>query len=500
MKKICLLLLGMIPATDDLVAQGASPTRTVTAYTLIDDEYYNGWEFDEDLQSLTTVEYEIWDEAVSAESSAGGSVTYADAGQWSWVDGDGEDFEAEGFAAGGLYNQLNGEMRAESLFRLDFAVPTTGAIDFAYDFWFGTSFGGLSGQDRTGQSLAEVVLVDSTGAELWSDYSTFENGGASDSDVVSLSAGVYSLLVRAEIRDETFFETVYGSMTVANFYIEGTIIGGVPLDPPADSTPPGAPTGLGALASDGSVALDWADNGEGDLAGYNVHRAITSGGPYTQLNAALLTESAFTDANASNGTTWFYVVTAVDTSANESANSGEVSATPTAPVTPTVLAYDDFETGFGNFTDGGRDCARYTGGTFAYEGNAAINIQDNSGVKSSFALTQGYDVDSAAYTEIEVDFHYVTNSMESGEDFWLQYFDGSSWHTVAAFVSGVDFANGQTRDATVVIAESNYTFPTNMKIRFMCDASNNGDDVYIDASTVTARWTTERDARAPRVP
>ncbi len=37
-----------------------------------------------------------------------------------------------------------------------------------------------------------------------------------------------------------------------------------------------------------------------------------------------------------------------------------------------------------------------------------------------------------------------------------------------------------------IFLESNFNFPTNMKIRFMCDASGNRDDVYIDDIKITA--------------
>nr|NQU92695.1 hypothetical protein [Bacteroidota bacterium] len=39
---------------------------------------------------------------------------------------------------------------------------------------------------------------------------------------------------------------------------------------------------------------------------------------------------------------------------------------------------------------------------------------------------------------------------------------------------------------TVTILEGEYTFPTDMKIRFMCDASANADDVYIDEIRILA--------------
>jgi len=47
----------------------------------------------------------------------------------------------------------------------------------------------------------------------------------------------------------------------------------------SDGTPPATPSGLTAAAGAGQVALDWADNAETDLAGYNVYRSTTSGGP-----------------------------------------------------------------------------------------------------------------------------------------------------------------------------------------------------------------------------
>jgi endonuclease I len=93
-------------------------------------------------------------------------------------------------------------------------------------------------------------------------------------------------------------------------------------------TPPAPPTGLVATGGDGVVNLNWADNVEPDLAGYNVFRSTVTGGPYAQLNAGLVAASAFSDATVTNGTTYFYVVTAENTIGSESANGNEASATP----------------------------------------------------------------------------------------------------------------------------------------------------------------------------
>jgi len=146
----------------------------------------------------------------------------------------------------------------------------------------------------------------------------------------------------------------------------------------------------------------------------------------------------------------------------------------------TVITYDDFEGGMGNYTDGGADMMLYTGGTYAWDGTNAADIQDNSGVSSSFYHTLGYDV--SGYTDLEVEFYFVAISMDNvREDFWVQYYDGSTWNTVAAFARSIDFDNGYFYNVIVSISNLDYNFPTNARLRFMCDASGNADDVYIDA-------------------
>jgi hypothetical protein len=96
--------------------------------------------------------------------------------------------------------------------------------------------------------------------------------------------------------------------------------------------PPAAPTGLSATAGVGKVTLDWADNAEpeGDLQGYNVYCSTAHGGAYTKINGALLPSSSYVDSAVLNGTTYYYVVTAVDTSSVKSGDSNEASATPYA--------------------------------------------------------------------------------------------------------------------------------------------------------------------------
>ena len=106
-----------------------------------------------------------------------------------------------------------------------------------------------------------------------------------------------------------------------------------------------------------------------------------------------------------------------------------------------------------------------------------------------FTLTTGIDVHTPGYVQIKVTFYFYALSMETGEDFWVQYYNGSTWSTVGTYTSGTSFSNGTFYTSTVTIDETSYTFPTAMKIRFKCDASNDSDDVYIDNVTITASTT-----------
>lgn len=112
-----------------------------------------------------------------------------------------------------------------------------------------------------------------------------------------------------------------------------------------DITPPDAPTGLGATAGNAQVDLDWSDSSESDLAGYTVYRRVQGSGSFAAITSTLLSGSSFTDAGATNGTTYEYVVTASDATGNESLSSAVETATPTAPQVEAAwineLHYDD---------------------------------------------------------------------------------------------------------------------------------------------------------------
>jgi len=86
---------------------------------------------------------------------------------------------------------------------------------------------------------------------------------------------------------------------------------------PRDLTPPDRPTGLTVVPGVNRVFLTWNENKEPDLAGYRVYRS-TNRKDYVLLTTTLLTRTTFSDEHVTTGVTYYYVVTAVDRSGNES--------------------------------------------------------------------------------------------------------------------------------------------------------------------------------------
>jgi hypothetical protein len=97
----------------------------------------------------------------------------------------------------------------------------------------------------------------------------------------------------------------------------------VKLTPGAQTGPP-APTGLKATAGNNQVTLSWTVSTGAST--YNVKRTTTSGLNYAVIKSGV-TATSFTDATVTNGTTYFYVVSAQNAQ-GESPNSSEVGARP----------------------------------------------------------------------------------------------------------------------------------------------------------------------------
>ena len=138
------------------------------------------------------------------------------------------------------------------------------------------------------------------------------------------------LYVRVQDTNRTAGYFARDTLSVDQLFVQTQLDG-------SDVTPPAAPSGLSAAASDARVDLAWSPNAELDLVGYHVHRGAAPGGPYVRLTTAPEVSTSFVDLTVQNGFAYHYVVTAVDVAGNESARSAEVHATPTPGGSPTSV-------------------------------------------------------------------------------------------------------------------------------------------------------------------
>jgi len=105
--------------------------------------------------------------------------------------------------------------------------------------------------------------------------------------------------------------------------VSGTSRGKLVLYSDAINSPKREPlSGNGVPGGSHYTYLSW-DQSNG-AAGYNVYRGGKHGGPYGQINLALDGSTNYTDNGVDAGTTYYYVVTAVDPEGRESGYSNEV--------------------------------------------------------------------------------------------------------------------------------------------------------------------------------
>ncbi|CAN7497007.1 pectinesterase family protein [Paenibacillus sp. LjRoot153] len=91
---------------------------------------------------------------------------------------------------------------------------------------------------------------------------------------------------------------------------------------------PAKPTSFQAVANEGSVSLSW--NAVIGASSYNVKRAISADGPYTVISSTY--DAIFGDLSVTNGITYYYVVSAVNSN-GESPDTDELVVLPAAVLT-----------------------------------------------------------------------------------------------------------------------------------------------------------------------
>lgn len=248
------------------------------------------------------------------------------------------------------------------------------------------------------------------------------------------------------------------------------------------TTIPNAPSGLSANAvSSSQINLSWDDN-SGDEDNFVIER--DGGGGFSQIATVGANTTSYSDGSLNASTTYTYRVAASNT-AGTSGYSNQASATTDnggGGCSTVTIDSNDFESGWGNWNDGGSDCRRnINDAAFANSGNFCVRLRDNT--TTSVMTTDNFDLSS--FEDITVAFSYITNSMDNAsEDFWLQISTngGASFTTVEEWNLNDEFVNNVRENDQVTIPGP---FSSTTQIRFRCDASANGDQVYIDDVVIT---------------
>ncbi len=154
-----------------------------------------------------------------------------------------------------------------------------------------------------GNSLSTVTLPQTT-------------DGDAPSASVTLTSGLHTLMLTGVGSGQTTFATSAGITVTLTSGGGSAIVPSAPINP-------------AATVNDSQVTLTWEH--VTTATGYTIKRSTNSGGPYTIVGTA--TTTSYTDSGLTNGTTYYYVVTASN-SAGESATSPQVVAVPTQAVTP----------------------------------------------------------------------------------------------------------------------------------------------------------------------
>src|SRR6202790_4489979 len=203
-------------------------------------------------------------------------------------------------------------------------------------------------------------------------------------------------------------------------------VSATPTPPP----PPGVPAGLQAIAGNAQASLTWsASTG---ATSYHVKRSTANGGPYTQVSAP--TAANFTDAGLTNGTTYYYVVSALN-SAGESANSSQASATPIAPVTPPATPT----------------------GLQATAGNAQVNLTWTASAGATSYHVKRSTASGGPYTQVAAPT--TTSDADTGLTNGTIYY-----YVVSALNAAGESANSSQVSATPVNATANVTITINPAI------------------------------------
>ncbi|MEW6303140.1 MAG: choice-of-anchor P family protein [Verrucomicrobiota bacterium] len=345
----------------------------------------------------------------------------------------------------------NRKTRADSTFKAYMrvyvdAARTNGAIPVfvpaqikcTYDLW-GRFFNSVQGYpqamrelgaelnvpvlDLNRMSIEHLTAIGVPEARSW--YATNPSGGFDYIHLSEKGAHGYAGLVAKGIKDL--------NLPIAQYLIP----------------PPSVPAGLAATAvSSTQIDLSWAASAS--AGSYNVKRATSSAGPYTTV--ARVAGTSHADTGLAPGTTYYYVVSAVN-ALGESADSAPASAATLAgpSATPTGLA--------------------------AVAGNQRVELRWNSSAGATGYNVKRSTTSGGPYAVIAspADTGYLDTSVVNGTTYYYVVSAANSY--------------GESADSSQVMATPATAAPSNARYEFEGNASDTSGNGYHGTASASVTYT-----------
>ncbi|MDH3976762.1 MAG: FG-GAP-like repeat-containing protein [Deltaproteobacteria bacterium] len=174
-----------------------------------------------------------------------------------------------------------------------------------------------------------------------------------------------------------------------------------------DTLPPSAPVGVAASdAMEGVIQLTWSANSEGNLVGYRIYRSLTAGSGYQFIGSTNASTISFTDSDVEIGTNYYYVVTANNSSSQESGNSVEVSASPKELPVPAGLSATP-----------GEGEVKLAWSSSPGNGLSSYNIYRSELSATDYTLIDSVSSSYLSYTDVDVEagitYYYVVTAVNA---------------------------------------------------------------------------------------
>jgi hypothetical protein len=249
-----------------------------------------------------------------------------------------------GFSISGLTLPANINAGGNTTFTVTFAPNATGAVSGSVSLTNNSASTPFS-IPLSGTGVAATLILNSSTNSL--AFGSVSTAGSSSLNVTLTNAGNASVTVSSVTVSGTgaaaystsgvtsgLSITAGGTATLAVKFAPTSATsfsGTVTVASNATNSPVSVTlTGTGVQPVQHTVALSWTAS-TSTVVGYKVYRSTTSGGPYTLLTSTPVAATSYTDSTVQSGVTYFYVVTSVDSSGNESVFSNEASTTVPTP-------------------------------------------------------------------------------------------------------------------------------------------------------------------------